>query len=72
MRALPQGEGARQVSPNQRRAVAIACNCGKRKNADVKYVFTSPAGQQTSYDSETAAKAAKIRAGGGSIRTASK
>jgi hypothetical protein len=50
----------------------MGCNCGKRKNADVKYVFTSPQGQQTSYDSEYAAKAAKVRAGGGSIRTVSK
>lgn len=49
----------------------MGCNCGKKKS-DVTYVFTSPTGQQTSYTSETQAKAAKIRAGGGSIRTESK
>lgn len=44
--------------------MGCACNKGKK---NVVYIYTSPKGQQTSYTSETQAKAARIRNGGGSI-----
>ena len=47
----------------------MGCNCGSSKNAKVSYVYTSPKGVQTTYNSEVEAKAAQIRNGGaGSMR----
>lgn len=43
----------------------MPCNCGKA-NAAQKYIYTSPAGQQTVYTSEVQARAAQIRNSGGS------
>lgn len=49
----------------------MPCNCGGGKNTE--YVFTDPTtGQQKTYSTEIEAKAAQVRAGGGSIRTISK
>ena len=45
----------------------MGCNCGKRGTAAVKYVYTSPTGKQTTYNTEVEAKAAMIRGGGGNI-----
>ena len=48
----------------------MGCNCGSSKNAKVSYIYTSPKGVQTTYNSEVEARAAQIRnGGGGSIRT---
>lgn len=47
----------------------MGCNCGGQQKVPVKYVYTSPKGQQTTFMTEIEAKAAQIRAGGGgSIR----
>jgi hypothetical protein len=40
----------------------MPCNCGKKKNSS--FVYVSATGQQTTYNTEVEAKAAKIRAGG--------
>jgi hypothetical protein len=45
----------------------MPCNCGKKNAAPLQYVFTAPNGATQTYNSEVAAKAAKIRAGGGKI-----
>lgn len=47
----------------------MPCNCGK-KNAAVKWVYTSPSGQTTTYNTEVEAKAAQIRQGGGTVQAA--
>lgn len=49
----------------------MGCNCGKKAGSLV-YVYTSPAGNTQTYNSEIEAKAAKIRAGGGSYTTQSR
>lgn len=46
----------------------MACNCTK-KNKNEVYIYTDTKGHQQVYTSEVQAKAAKIRGGGGSIRT---
>jgi len=44
------------------------CNCGK-KASNLKYLFTAPDGSSKVYNTEIEARAAKIRAGGGTITT---
>lgn len=47
----------------------MPCNCGQKRGA-ATYVYVSATGQQTTYNTEVEAKAAKIRAGGsGEVRT---
>lgn len=48
----------------------MPCNCGKKRTAKQQYVYTSPTGQTTTYNTEVEAKAAKIRAGGGEVKPA--
>lgn len=47
----------------------MGCNCGGKKSAGVvsQYVYTSPSGAKTTYNSEVQAKAAQIRNGGGTV-----
>lgn len=40
----------------------MPCNCGKKRGV-TKYVYVSPTGQTTTYNTEVQAKAAMIRAG---------
>lgn len=49
----------------------MGCNCTK-KTSNYQYEFTAPDGSTAIFPSETQARAAKIRAGGGSIRTVAK
>jgi hypothetical protein len=44
----------------------MPCNCGKKSSTQV-FVFTHPNGQKYEYTSEVQAKAAQIRAGGGTV-----
>lgn len=46
----------------------MGCNCGA-KNTNLRYLYTSPTGQQVVYKTEIEARAAKIRNGGGTITT---
>lgn len=46
----------------------MGCNCTK-KNSEMKHVYTSPTGQTTVYRTEIEARAAKIRAGGGTVQS---
>lgn len=46
----------------------MACNCGNKKATVTTYIFTAPDGRSRTYATEVEAKAAKIRAGGGTIR----
>lgn len=46
----------------------MGCNCGGNKNQPVRYEYTAPDGTVKVYSSEIEAQAAKIRAGGGSVR----
>jgi len=48
----------------------VPCNCGKKGKAGTTYVFTSPTGVSITYKTEVEAKAAQIRAGGGTIKAA--
>ena len=45
----------------------MGCNCGGKKNTGQSFVYTSPTGVKTTYNSEVQAKAAQIRNGGGTI-----
>jgi hypothetical protein len=51
----------------------MACGCsGGNKNADgtpKEFVFTNPRGEQKTYRTEMEARAAQIRAGGGTYKT---
>jgi hypothetical protein len=49
----------------------MPCNCGKNKVVS-KYEFTAPDGKTVVYPTETQARAAKIKAGGGTYKTVSK
>lgn len=44
----------------------MGCNCGG-KNAKQRFLYIAPNGQQTVYNTEIEARAAKIRNGGGTI-----
>lgn len=46
----------------------MGCNCGNGQSAKVTYVYTSPSGQVTKYNTKIEAEAAKIRNGGGTYR----
>lgn len=45
----------------------MGCNCGSKNKAQ-KWEFTAPSGAKTVYPSETAARAAAIRAKGGTVK----
>lgn len=49
----------------------MPCNCGKKgKKASVQFVYTSPKGIRTTFNTEVEAKAAQIRSGGGTVQPA--
>lgn len=48
----------------------MPCNCGKQGTTQQKYVFVAPNGNQTTYNTEIEARAAKIRYGGGEVKPA--
>jgi hypothetical protein len=43
----------------------MPCNCGKSTKVAQNFVYTSPTGAKTIYRTEVEARAAQIRAGGG-------
>lgn len=45
----------------------MACNCGS-KSPSMKYLYTSPTGQATMYNTQVEARAAQIRNQGGTIQ----
>lgn len=47
----------------------MACNCGGGQVAKFSYVFIAPTGAKTTYNTEIEARAAVIRAGGGTYST---
>lgn len=50
----------------------MGCNCGGGAGKS-EWIFTDPTtGRQTTYSTEIEAKAAQVRAGGGSIRVVTK
>lgn len=45
----------------------MGCNCGSTNRVTTKFELTTPAGERFVYLSETEAKAARSKAGGGTI-----
>lgn len=45
----------------------MGCNCGSGNRVTTKYQLTTPTGETRVYLSETEAKAARSKAGGGTI-----
>ena len=45
----------------------MGCGCGKKAMSGQQFVYTSPKGVQTVYNTEVQAEAAKIRNGGGTV-----
>jgi hypothetical protein len=48
----------------------MPCNCAKNKNGATKWVFVAADGARKVFNTEVEAKAAKIRAGGGTVQPA--
>lgn len=46
----------------------MACGCQQAKTPQFNYVFVAPNGTQKTYTSEVQARAAQIRAGGGTYQ----